>query len=43
MLQLKLQYFRPPDSKSWLTEKDPDADKDWRQKEMGVAEEEMIK
>ena len=25
----------PPDAKSWLTEKDPDAGKDWRKKEKG--------
>ena len=28
----------PPDAKSWLTGKDPDAGKDWRQEEKGVAE-----
>ena len=28
----------PPDAKSWLTGKDPDAGKDWRQKEKGAAE-----
>ena len=25
----------PPDAKNWLTEKDSDAEKDWRQEEMG--------
>ena len=30
MLELKLQYLRPPDAKSWLIWKDPDAGKDWR-------------
>ena len=30
-----------PDAKSWLIGKDPDAGKDWRQKEMGVTEDEM--
>ena len=30
MLKLKLQYFWPPDTKSWLIWKDPDAGKDWR-------------
>ena len=29
--------------KSWLTGKDPDAEKDWRQKEKGAAEDEMIR
>ena len=33
----------PPDVKSWLTGKDPDAGKDWRQKEKGTAEDEMIR
>ena len=32
-----------PDVKSWLTGKDPDAGKDWRQKEHGVAEDEMAR
>ena len=35
--------LRPPDVKSWLTGKDPDAGNDWRQKEKGVAEDEMIR
>ena len=30
--------LRPPDVKSQLTGKDPDAGKDWRQKEKGGAE-----
>ena len=33
----------PPDEKSWLSEKDPDAGKDWRQKEKAVAEDEMVR
>ena len=32
----------PPDAKSWLTGKDPDAGKDWRQKEKGTIEDEMV-
>ena len=32
---------RPPAAKSWLR-KDPDAGKDWRQKEKGLAENEMV-
>ena len=32
-----------PDSKSWLTGKDHDAGKDWRQKEKRVAENEMLR
>ena len=36
MLKLKLQYSKPPDVKSWLTGKDPDAGKDRRQEEKGA-------
>ena len=32
----------PPDVKNWLIGKDPDARKDWRQKEKGSTEDEMI-
>ena len=31
----------PPDAKSWLIGKDPDAGKDWREEEKGMTEEEM--
>ena len=31
----------PPDAKSWLTGKDPDAGKDWGQEEKGTTEDEM--
>ena len=33
----------PPDVKSWLTGKDPDAGKDWKQKEREAAEDEMVR
>ena len=33
----------PPDEKNRLIGKDPDAGKDWRRKENGVAEDEMIR
>ena len=33
----------PPDAKNWLTEKDPDAGKDWRQEEKGMTEDEMVR
>ena len=33
----------PPDAKNWLIWKDPDARKDWRQEEKGVAEDEMVR
>ena len=40
MLKLKLQYFGHL-MQNWLTEKDPDAGKDWRQ-EKGTTEDEMV-
>ena len=33
----------PTDAKSQLTGKDPDAGKDWRQKDKGAAEDEMVR
>ena len=32
----------PPDAKNWLTWKDPDAEKDWRQEEKAMIEDEML-
>ena len=32
----------PPDVKNWLIGKDPDAGKDWKLKEKGTTEEEMV-
>ena len=32
----------PPDVKSWLIWKDPDAGKDWGQEEKGTVEDEMV-
>ena len=32
----------PPDAKNWFSEKDPDTAEDWRQKEKGPTEDEMI-
>ena len=32
----------PPDAKSWLIWKDPNAGKDWRQEEKGMTENEMV-
>ena len=34
--------FWPPDVKSWLTAKDPDAGKDWRQEEKGAKEDKIV-
>ena len=31
-----------PDAKRWFIGKDPDAEKDWRQEEMGTTEDEMV-
>ena len=32
----------PPDAKSWLTGKDPDAGQGWRREEKGTTEDEML-
>ena len=32
----------PPDAKSWLISKDPDAGKDWRREEKGTTEDELV-
>ena len=32
----------PPDAKNWLIGKDPDAEKDWRQEEKGMTEDENV-
>ena len=42
MLKLTLQYFWPPDAKSWLIWENPDAGKGWRQEEKGTTENEMV-
>ena len=36
------QILWPPDAKSWLIGKDPDAGKDWGQEENGATEDEMV-
>ena len=33
----------PPDAKSWLFRKDPDAGKDWKQKENGASEDAVVR
>ena len=35
--------LRPPDGKSWLIRKDPDARNDWRQEEKQVIQDEMVR
>ena len=42
MLKLETSIFWPPDAKSWLIWKDPDAGKDWGQEEKGTMEDEMV-
>ena len=32
----------PPDGKNWLIRKDPEAGNDWRRKEKGIPEDEMV-
>ena len=32
----------PPDGKNWLIRKDPDSEKEWRQEEKGMTEDEMV-
>ena len=38
----KISVLWPPDAKSWLIRRDPDAGKDWSQEETGMTEEEMV-
>ena len=33
----------PPDAKNWLIGKEPDAEKDWRQKEKETTEDERVR
>ena len=40
--EAKVPILWPPDVKSWLIGKNPDAVKDWRQKEKRAAEDEMV-
>ena len=42
MLKPKLQYFSHLMAKNWLTGKDPDAGKDWRQEEKATTEDEIF-
>ena len=40
--EAKAPILWPPDAKSWLIRKDPDAGKDWRQEEKGMTEDEIV-
>ena len=41
-VEAKTPILWPPDAKSWLIGKDPDAGKDWGQEEKGMTEDEMV-
>ena len=41
-VEAKTSIVLPPDVKSWLIGKDPDAGKDWGQKQKGTTEDEMV-
>ena len=40
--EAKTPIVWPPDAKSWLIGKDPDAEQDWRQEEKGTTDNEMV-
>ena len=40
--EAEIPILWPPDAKSWLLWKDPDAGKDWGQEEKGTTEDEMV-
>ena len=41
-VEAEIPVLWPPDVKSWLIGKDPDAGKDWGQEEKGMTEDEMV-
>ena len=41
-VEAEIPVLWPPDAKSWLIWKDPDAGKDWGQEKKGMTEEEMV-
>ena len=41
-VEAEAPFLWPSDAKSWLIGKDPDAGKDWRQKENEATEDEMV-
>ena len=41
-VEAETAILQPPDVKSWLIWKDPDAGKDWRQEEKGTTEDKMV-
>ena len=40
--EAEIPILWPPDVKNWFIREDPDAGKDWRQKEKGTTEDEMV-
>ena len=42
LIKAETPILWPPDAKSWLIGKDPDAGKDWEWKEKGTTEDEMV-
>ena len=40
--EAEVSILRPPDAKSWLIGKDPDASEDWGQEEKGATKDEMV-
>ena len=42
-VEVETPILWPPDAKSWLIGKDPDAGKDWGQEEKGTTEDEMVR
>ena len=42
-VEAEIPIFWPPDVKSWLIWKDPDAGKDWGQEEKGTTEDDMVR
>ena len=40
--EVEIPLLWPPDVKSWLIWKDPDAGKDWGQEKKGMTEDEMV-
>ena len=41
-IEAETSILWPPDAKNWLTGKDPDAGKDWRQEDKGMTEDKMV-
>ena len=41
-VEAEIPILWPPDAKNWHIEKDPDAEKDWRQEEKRMTKDEMV-